>query len=185
MDQAPDVGRLRRREAGAFEQLVRQHQGVVAGLAQSLGLRGADVDDAAAEAFAQVYRSLPSFEGRSALGTWVYQIAVRTLRRYRAKRHQLGRVERSTDDPPDQADDRRERSPAEATAERETTERLWAAVARLEPRQAMAVELCYRRGWPLEQIAETMRCPTGTIKTLLFRAREELRRTLKVEEMSP
>jgi DNA-directed RNA polymerase specialized sigma24 family protein len=30
-----------------------------------------------------------------------------------------------------------------------------------------------------------MGCPVGTIKTLLFRAREELRRTLKVEEMSP
>src|SRR5947199_8971602 len=118
MDDGPDVGRLRLQEAKAFEQLVRQHQGVVAGLAQSLGLRGADVDDAAAEEFAQVYRSLPSFEGRSALGTWVYQIAVRTLRRYRAKRNQLGKVERSTDDLPERTDEWRERSPDRATIER-------------------------------------------------------------------
>lgn len=184
MDQGPDVARLRRQEAGAFEQLVRRHQAVVAGLAQSLGLRGADLDDAAAEAFAQVYRALPSFQGRSALGTWVYQIAVRTLRRYRARRNRLDRAERWTDDPPDPAD-RRERSPPDAAIDAETSERLWAAVARLEPRQAMAIELCYRRGWPLEQIAETLGCPVGTIKTLLFRAREALRRTLKVEEMSP
>jgi RNA polymerase sigma-70 factor, ECF subfamily len=186
MDPSLDVGRLRRQDSVAFEQLVRQHQGVVAGLAQSLGLRGPDVEDAAAETFAQVYRALPSFEGRSALGTWVYQIAVRTLRRYRTRRNRLGKMERSTDDPPDQADDeRRERSPAQSSIDRETHERLWAAVARLEPRQAMAVELCYRRGWGLEQIAQTLACPVGTIKTLLFRAREELRRTLKVEEMSP
>jgi len=183
MDQGPDVGRLRRQDAGAFEQLVRQHQGIVAGLAQALGLRGADVDDAASEAFAQVYRALPSFEGRAALGTWVYQIAARTLRRYRARRDRLGRRERSTDDPPDRADER-EASPEQASMERETNARLWGAVARLEPRQAMAVELCYRRGWDLAQIAEALECPVGTIKTLLFRARETLRRTLKVEEMS-
>src|SRR5207253_1721408 len=106
MDQGPDVGRLRRQEAGAFEQLVRQHQSVVAGLAQSLGLRGADLDDAAAEVFAQVYRSLPSFQARSALGTWVYQIAVRTLRRCRARSNRRERAERSTDAPPEQADRR-------------------------------------------------------------------------------
>ena len=183
MDETPDPALLRRQDVGAFEALVRQHQLIVMGLAQSLGLRGADLDDAAAETFAQVYRSLPSFEGRAALGTWVYQIAVRTLRRYRAKRGRLGKIEQAFDAPPDQPDER-ERSPLRASMDRETNEKLWAAVAQLEPRQAMAVELCYRRGWGLEQVAETLSCPVGTIKTLLFRAREDLRRRLKPEEMS-
>ena len=65
----------------------------------------------------------------------------------------------------------------------ETKERVWAAVAKLDPRQATAVELYYRREWPLEQIAATLECPVGTIKTLLFRAREQLRAVFTRQEI--
>lgn len=185
MDLSLDVASLRRQDAVEFRRLVEQHQRIVLGLAQSLGLRGADADDAAAETFAQVYRSLPGFQGRSSLSTWVYQIAVRTLRRYRSRSGRRAKLERQADEDSPEAADVRESSPEAAVTRTETNAKLWAAVAQLEKRQAMVVELCYRRGWGLEQIAETMRCPVGTIKTLLFRARDELRRKLKPEEMTP
>ena len=154
---------LRRQDSKAFEELVRDHQQIVAGLAQASGLRSAELDDAAAESFASVWKALPRFEGRSSLGTWVYRIACRTIAR---RRTQLAGRNPAADprDPEDAG-----KGPAERTEEAERDQIIWAAVARLEPRQAMAVELYYRRGWAVEQVAEVIGCPIATAKTLLFR----------------
>jgi len=146
----------------------------VLGLAQAQGLRGADLDDAAAEVFANVFRALPRFEGRSALTTWVYRIASRTIPKARARhRHAVG-VQM-----PDGLADTRELTPSVALETADRNRRVWDAVARLEPREALAIEMCYRRGWPVAQIAEILECPEGTVKTLLFRARQKLRRSLE------
>jgi RNA polymerase sigma-70 factor (ECF subfamily) len=167
------IAALRRQESCAFSQLVATHQRIVLGLGQSMGLRGADLEDAAAEAFAAVYRALPKFEARSALSTWVYQIACRTFWRMRQRRdaHPTATLD-------DQTAAAAEVSPLEQAAASEEEQMLWSAVAQLEPRQAMAVELHYRRGFAVEEIAVVMECPQGTIKTLLFRARERLRQRL-------
>jgi RNA polymerase sigma-70 factor (ECF subfamily) len=74
--------------------------------------------------------------------------------------------------------------PPESDAQkRELHERLWAAVARLDPDQAAAVELFYRRGLPVAEVATVLEKPVGTVKTLLFRAREQLRQVLRVSEL--
>ena len=65
----------------------------------------------------------------------------------------------------------------------ELRERLWEAVAALDSRAAAVVELHYRQGWPLPDIAEVLDCPVGTIKTVLFRAREQLRNVLSSQEI--
>jgi RNA polymerase sigma-70 factor (ECF subfamily) len=169
----PTLTALRRQEAGAFTQLVEAHQRLVVGLGQSMGLRGADLEDAAAEVFAAVYRALPKFEARSSLSTWVYQIACRTFWRLRQRRdtHPTTALD-------DGLVDAGQASPLDQAAAAEQQQMLWNAVAALEPRQAMAVELHYRRGFAVEEIAVVMECPEGTIKTLLFRARERLRQRL-------
>ena len=169
----PTLAALRRQESGAFSRLVETHQRIVLGLGQSMGLRGADLEDAAAEAFAAVYRALPKFEARSSISTWVYQIACRTFWRMRERRDANPTAALEVD-----IADRRHLSPPDRAAATEEQEVLWSAVAGLEPRQAMAVELHYRRGFAVEEIAAVMECPEGTIKTLLFRARERLRQRL-------
>jgi RNA polymerase sigma-70 factor (ECF subfamily) len=63
--------------------------------------------------------------------------------------------------------------------------RIWAAIARLEPREAAAIQLYYREDWPLDEIAEALGCPVNTVKTLLFRGRERLRQRLKEKEERP
>lgn len=169
----PTLAALRRQESGAFSQLVETHQRIVLGLGQSMGLRGADLEDAASEAFAAVYRALPKFEARSSISTWVYQIACRTFWRMRERRDANPTAAIDVD-----VADERHLSPLDRAAAAEEEEVLWTAVATLEPRQAMAVELHYRRGFAVEEIAAVMECPQGTIKTLLFRARERLRQRL-------
>lgn len=173
-DSEPTLDRLRGRDEAAFAWLVARTRRIVLGLGQSVGLEGADLDDAAAETFLAVYRAMPAFAGKSALTTWVYSIACRTMVRFRDKR------------------DRRRTAPLDAAAhvnagalsasgEMERDERdeaVWCAVAALEPRSAMAVELFYRRELSVEEVAAALGCPEGTVKTLLFRARAALRQSL-------
>jgi RNA polymerase sigma-70 factor (ECF subfamily) len=174
-DDRTELTLLRRQDPAAFTRLVERCQGLVMGLCQSLGMHGTDRDDAAAEAFAAVYSALPGFDGRSAPTTWVYCIAWRTIARFRKKRSATAAVESAADRPDHNPGPR-------ATAEAaETRQRVWSAVANLEPRQAAAVEMFYRRDLSVEEIAAILQCPTGTVKTLLFRAREQLRRTLASE----
>ena len=169
---------LRRRDPVAFAALVDRHQAVVLGLCQSMGLRGADIDDAAAEVFASVFRALPGFQARSAVGTWVYRIACRTIAKVRARNRRSAGAEL-----PVEQLDANQPSPLENSETAEMHGRLWDAVAELDEREAMAIEMYYRRDWPVEQISDALQCPQGTVKTLLFRAREKLRGKLTRQEI--
>jgi RNA polymerase sigma-70 factor, ECF subfamily len=178
-DISPGAIALRKREPAAFAELVHSHERIVSGLGQSIGLSGAELEDAVAEVFAAVFLALPKFEGRSSITTWVYQIAGRTLRRWAGRRGKHRTAELPGDVPDDRAS-----PPDHALSQSETNDQLWAAVAKLQPRQAMAVELYYRRQWTVQAIAQAFDCPRATVKTLLFRARNELRRTLDREDLS-
>jgi RNA polymerase sigma-70 factor (ECF subfamily) len=177
-DVSIDLQRLRSGDREAFGHLVERYQALVLSLGQSLGLAGADLDDAAAEVFAAVYRALAGFRGAAALETWIYRIAIRTLTRAR-QRHRRDRVEPLADDPIDSS----QAPPSWRLETAEEYRRIWDAVAGLESRQAAAIELYYRHSWPLRHIAEALGCPEGTVKTLLFRAREQLRHKLGEREV--
>ena len=178
-DRPLDIDRLKQRDEQEFRLLVERHQRLVMGLAQSMGLRDHWLDDAAAEVFGQVFRALPSFQGRSALSTWIYQIATRTLYKVRAKAKKSRQHQALAVDPIDR---RADANPSALLQKNERDERLWAAVATLDPRQAMAIDLYYRQGMGVEEIAGIMSCPENTVKTHLHRARQRLRDMLGAEE---
>ena len=177
-DENLDLDALRRGSSGEFARLVKLHQPIVLGLCQAMGLRGADCDDAAAEVFVAVFRSIGNFEGRSAVGTWVYRIACRVIPKVRHK------YRRRTSENLDEAhEDAAQASPLEQSSQNESHQRIWDAVASLEDRSALIVEMHYRRGLSMEEIGTIMQCPPGTVKTLLFRARQRLKVILGQEEI--
>jgi RNA polymerase sigma-70 factor (ECF subfamily) len=174
-DTAPtrDLDALIRQDATAFAAIVTEFEPNVAGLAQSLGLAGADIDEAVADVFVNVYQALPGFDGRSQLQTWIYRIACRRIVKARTqlRRHATGPLDPAVRDAS-------QPGPSARMEEQETNRVVWQAVAQLEPRQALAVELYYRRQLALEEVAAAIDCPVGTVKTLLFRARHRLRQLL-------
>lgn len=139
-----------------------------------LGSRAA-ADDAAQEAFVKVWRALPAFDGRAALSTWIYAIARNTaLSALRARRPGA-----SLSDPAVLAEVESryaDESPATDAA------KIGDWVARLPERQRRVVRLYYLRECSVEDVADLMAIPVGSVKTLLHRARERLRELAGVED---
>ena len=170
LDTPMDMASLRAGDAEVFAELVRQFQDRICSLCQSVGMRGADIDQAAADIFSAVYLALPGFDGRSALGTWIYQIAFRTALRHKkqAGRHVHGILPENLA-APEQSD---------ALQEADMRQDIWKSVAALGRQTAMIVKLYYQDDLPLPEIAEITGRPVGTIKTILFRARQQLSESL-------
>jgi len=134
-----------------------------------------DADDAAEavqEVFLKVHRSLETFRGDSSIATWIYRIAVNTLASHGRKKSRrplsLAEADGAMSLPDEDAD-------VEAAYQRkETREQLARCIARLSPREAVAITLFYMDGCGYKEIASIMGTSVGSVGILLHRGREHL-----------
>jgi len=132
--------------------------------------RRAEVDDIAQEVLIEIFRSLPSFAGRSSLSTWVHRITVRST--YRHLRRQWKGVpppELLADEPeaPAAAD------PDATAAIRDRQARVFQLLERLSPKKRMVLVLHDLQGVEAADIAKLVGAPVLTVRTRLFYARKE------------
>src|SRR6185295_1699811 len=95
------------------------------------------------------------------------------LRRH-ARRERHHDAQESVEDVPDAG----AAAPLASLLEGEASSRLWQSVAALPAGERAAVVLHYRDEMPVRDVARTLGVTSGTIKTLLFRARRHLRERL-------
>ncbi len=166
---------LRRGEASAFEELVRCHGRRVYRLAFRFFQNRVDAEEIVQEVFVRAHRELSRFRGGARLGTWLYRIAVNACldwkRRLGARREvpfdlAAGEVA-GTPDPLDRA------------ASREFADRVSAAMNELPPRQRAILILRIHEELTLQEIADIMESPLGTIKANYHHALVKVRRALQ------
>jgi len=154
-----------------FKRLLVEHGGAVVKVARAYTVTAEDGRDLAQEILLQVWRSLPRFEGRADAATWMYRVALNTAigwkrkeRRREAGRGSELRVEELSSDGADAAED---------AALRETVERLYAAIRRLNKADA-AIVLLSLDGLSYRQIAEVLGISESHVGVKLNRARKAL-----------
>jgi RNA polymerase sigma-70 factor (ECF subfamily) len=169
-----DPALLERAQAGdafALEQFIRHYQNAVfAFLSRALGQR-VDVEDLAQEVFVRAYRALPRFEMRSEarVSTWLLQIAVHLLQDTRKKRHAVTVPLQIHHAPPghDTPETERQRHELQRSIER--------AAAQLPSEQRVVLILAEFHGLELQEIAQITETPLNTVKTRLWRARNQMK----------
>jgi RNA polymerase sigma-70 factor, ECF subfamily len=169
------VERCRRGDEGAFQELVEEHRSLVFALIARVIPDRSRTEDAAQDVFLRMYRGLPYFRGESRLSTWIYRIVANVCAQEAARRPA-----------PASLDDDRARPIVPAAADRqfadfELRERLEKAIARLPPNQRLLVAAHYLEGIQYEDLAEALDIPMGTVKTHLYRAKQQLRRMLETD----
>jgi len=157
----------------AFGELVTRYERAVYHLAVRTLHDRTEAEDATQEAFLKAYRALGSFRPGAKFSTWIFTIC------YRGCCDRLARRKRfSGDELPDRAD------PAagpELLAERsDEAARLRAAIDALPEKYRAVITLYHLQGKQYEEIATVLNLPLGTVKTHLFRAKEQLRKVLSV-----
>lgn len=163
-------------DAEAFRALYVRYRTMVFTLAlRTLG-NEADAEDALQQAFVRVHRALPGFRGESKLSTWIWQVAASVaLSQRRARRPAAAAIDDLGADEP-RADDP---APDAAAAAEDDAALLRRHLAALPRRDRTILHLRYTENRSFEEIGTILGMPVGTAKSLVFRAKAELRRNLE------
>lgn len=183
-DDAEDV-RLMRLVAGgdtvAFEQLVERHQTLVAGtVARMLGANS-DVEDIAQQVFIRVWKSAGRYVARAKFTTWLLKITRNLVfnEMRRAKRHPHVPVQIEPEAEEILLKDEATATPDAILLEAELQGAIEKAITLLPEMQRMALVLRRYEELSYEEIADVLDLSVPAVKSLLFRARMELRERLK------
>jgi RNA polymerase sigma-70 factor (ECF subfamily) len=178
------VRRVQRGDKGAFDALVLKYQHKLVKLVMRYVRNPAEAEDIAQEAFIKAYRALPQFRGDSAFYTWLYRIAINTAKNAVVSRdrspieYDLDR--NNTDESYDMQGRMKDPDTPEGlvlTDEIRTT--VNSAIEALPEDLRTAIVLRELEGLSYEEIAATMDCPVGTVRSRIFRAREAIDRRLR------
>jgi RNA polymerase sigma-70 factor (ECF subfamily) len=177
------VEQVQRGDKQAFDVLVLKYQNKIIQLVNRYVHDSDEARDVAQEAFIKAYRAIGRFRGDSAFYTWLYRIAINTAKNYLVA---SGRRPPQSDI---DAQDAEQYEGATGLREYATPERLLlrdeilAAVAEaideLPDDLRTAITLRELEGLSYEEIAQTMECPIGTVRSRIFRARDAIDTRLK------
>ncbi|MEN9503096.1 MAG: polymerase sigma factor RpoE [Pseudomonadota bacterium] len=177
------VQRVQTGDKKSFDILVLKYQHKVINLVLRYVHDQDTAQDVAQEAFIKAYRGLKNFRGESAFYTWLYRIAINTAKNYLVSQ---GRRLPDTDIDAEEAEQFSGESALKeyATPEHEMlTEEIQTAVTRaidqLPDDLKTAIMLRELEGMSYEEIAVTMDCPIGTVRSRIFRARESIDKVLR------
>ena len=167
---------LKAGDENAFTELVDRHRDAVVNLAYRYLGNKTDAEDLAQEVFLKVHRARDRYEPAAKFTTWLYRVAANAcLNEVRDRRRRPTFAAGTLEDPP-AADGA---SPVEEAERSELRERVRQALAELPERQRMALLLNKFHGLGYEEMADSLGMTVPAVKSLLVRARENVRQAIE------
>lgn len=161
-------------DGAAFGELVERYERAIFHLCLRTLRDRDEAADAAQEAFFKAYRGIRTYRPEAKFSTWLFAIA------YHGCCDRLSRRKRmSGEELPDRADPAA--GPEHQAVANDEAQRLRGAIDALPEKYRAVITLYHLQNRQYEEIAEVLGIPLGTVKTHLFRAKEQLRRLLAEE----
>jgi RNA polymerase sigma-70 factor (ECF subfamily) len=171
------IRRAQRGDVEAFTELIAGRIEPMARTAMAIIGHEADARDAVQEALAATWRSLPSLRDPSRFEAWSTRILVHASRRIASRRRRQSVRELTMG--PDRVDNTVDPSTIADSAN--ARDALELAFDRLDPDARSLLVLHHLDGRPIEDIAQILQIPTGTVKSRLHKARHDLEAALRLE----
>ena len=173
------VKHARRGDLAAYDELVKRYQERIYATIYHMTGNHEDANDLAQEAFIKAYQALKSFKGGSTFYTWLYRIAInKTINFLKQRKHRhhfsLNDLDFNTEHNPDLVALISHKTPHRDAGLAELQKKLNEALLKLSEPHRMVVVLHDVQGVSHEEIAETMNCNIGTVRSRLFYARQQL-----------
>lgn len=164
----------------AYDQLVKRYQRQIYNFAYRMMGNAEDAQDISQETFLRAFQSLHSFRKDASFLTWLFKIASNLcidLLRSRKSKGTLS-LDSELEEGREPAAEARTSDPESVAMRNATQEVVQHAINALPARYRAVVILRHLQGMSVDEIAQTLDIPAGTVKTHLFRAREMLRERL-------
>ena len=192
MDEKRLIRGLKRKEEKAFSALVVRHQGQIFNVCYRMLNNAAEAEDIAQDVFVKAFIAIESFRGDSAIGTWLYRIAVNLCKnrlKYLGRRQYNSTAEisgvperaysesgtaRTVGEPTARPDQALEGNRAETRVQR--------ALASLDGAFRELLVLRDIQGLTYAEVVHITGLAEGTVKSRLHRARAALRRAYDAQE---
>jgi RNA polymerase sigma-70 factor (sigma-E family) len=169
-----DVDRMAHAETGRLGELYLRHADEAVRLAYLLTGDRALAEDIAQDAFVRLAGRLVHLRDPGAFGAYLRRTVVNLSNSY-FRRRKVERAYLQRTAPPDGE------GPTSSDRLVEDRADLWQALARLPGRQRAALVLRYYEDLPERRVAELLNCRPGTVKSLVARGLETLRREIRGE----
>lgn len=183
MNELDLIQQLREGDEQAFKSLVTNYQDLVFNTALGIVQNSEDAEDVAQEVFIQVYRSIDQFKGDARLSTWIYRITTtKALDHIRSRKRKkrfafitslFGPNDELVHEPVDF------QHPGVALDRKEQAALLFQMIAQLPENQKVAFTLHKTEELSYQEIADVMQLSVSAVESLLFRARQNLRKLLE------
>jgi RNA polymerase sigma-70 factor (ECF subfamily) len=177
------VERVQKGDKYAFDLLINKYQHRIVSLVSRYVSDHAEALDVAQEAFIKAYRAIGKFRGDSAFYTWLYRIAINTAKNYlvaQKRRPPASDIDATEAEQYDMDSRLKDKGTPENEMMREEISRtIYKTIAELPEDLRTAIMLREMEGMSYEDIALTMDCPIGTVRSRIFRAREAIDEKLK------
>ncbi len=177
------VEQVQRGDKQAFDVLVLKYQNKIIQLVNRYVHDSDEARDVAQEAFIKAYRAIGRFRGDSAFYTWLYRIAINTAKNYlvaSGRRPPRSDIDAQDAEQYEGATGLREYATPERILQKdEIQDAIAEAIDALPDDLRTAITLRELEGLSYEEIAQTMDCPIGTVRSRIFRARDAIDTRLK------
>ncbi len=177
------VRRIQSGDPSAFNVLVLKYQQKVINLISRYIHDSHIAEDIAQEAFIKAYKGMENFRGDSAFYTWLYRIAINTAKNHlvtTSRRLPTSDIDANEAEQYSEADALRDAgSPERIVLKDELQLAISESIEELPDDLRTAITLREIEGMSYEEIAETMNCPIGTVRSRIFRAREAVERKIR------
>ncbi len=173
--------RVRGGDMKAFEELVEIHQGPVVGTVAKMLGGASEAEDIAQQVFVRVWKSAGRYEPTAKFTTWLFTITRNLVfnETRRRKRKPTVSVEEREEETHRVVEDVQATSPAQDLLHAELEEAVNQSIQDLPEKQRLAVVLRRYEEMPYEEIAGVLSMSVPAVKSLLFRARVQLKEALQ------
>ena len=173
------VDRARLGDRHAFDLLVLKYQSRLLSVVSRLVSNQSDAMDVLQDTFVKAFRSLNTFRGESAYYTWLYRIAGNTAKNYIATRAKEAKDVSIDEDGTSEVLALQDiAAPEEEAGAEELQRAILHSIEQLPEDLKHALTLRELEGMSYDEIAVAMNCPIGTVRSRIFRARDQVIREI-------
>jgi RNA polymerase sigma factor (sigma-70 family) len=177
------ITRLRQKDEAAFTELISEFGNRVYNTVLGILQQSEDAEDVSQEVFIEVFQSIHQFKGESKLSTWIYRISVSksfefVRRRKRKKRFAVIQSLFGMESVLPSKEHAHFYHPGVQLENKERSAILFIAIDALPENQKTAFVLHKLEQLSYAEIAEVMKVTLGSVESLMFRAKQNLQKSL-------